>query len=138
MAKNFDEWFLSKQYKRKALDEELIKTKKTSDVCTAAVLNANSSLSRRFKAAFREDALTSGWTPRSDFDVMLFHDTKDDVVPVENFYAMSKFLKDNGIKTQEFVGEYSSETIKELGVTNHEVSALTFFLRIIEWVTANY
>ena len=138
VAKNFDEWFLSKQYKRKALDEELIKTKKTSDVCTAAVLNANSSLSRRFKAAFREDALTSGWTPRSDFDVMLFHDTKDDVVPVENFYAMSNFLKSHGIKTQEYVGEYSSETTKELGVTNHEVSALTFFLRIIEWVTANY
>ena len=69
---------------------------------------------------------------------MLFHDTKDDVVPVENFYAMSKFLKDNGIKTEEFVDEYSSETIKELGVTNHETSALTFFLRIIEWVTANY
>ena len=74
----------------------------------------------------------------SDYDVMLFHDTKDDVVPVENFYAMSKFLKNHGIKTEEFVGEYSSETIKELGVTNHETSALTFFLRIIEWVTANY
>ncbi len=138
VAKNFDEWFLSKQNKRKALDEELIKTKKTSNFCTSAVLDANSPLMRRFKAAFRVDALTSGWTPRSDFDVMLFHDTKDDVVPVENFYAMSKFLKDNGIKTQEFVGEYSSETIKELGVTNHETSALTFFLRIIEWVTANY
>jgi len=138
VAENFDEWFLSKQYKRKALDEELIKTKKTSDVCTAAVLNTNSSLSRRFKAAFSADALTSGWTPRSDFDVMLFHDTKDDVVPVDNFYAMSKFLKSHGIKTQEFVGEYSSETTKELGVSNHEVSALTFFLRIIEWITANY
>jgi len=138
VAANFDEWFLSKQYKRKALDEELIKTKKTSDVCTAAVLDANSPLSRRFKAAFSEDALTSGWTPRKDFDVMLFHDTKDDVVPVENFYAMSKFLKDHGIKTEEFVDEYSSETIKELGVTNHETSALTFFLRIIEWVRANY
>ena len=138
VAKNFDEWFLSKQYKRKALDEELIKTKKTSDFCTAAVLNTNSPLSRRFKAAFSVDALTSGWTPRSDFDVMLFHDTKDDVVPVDNFYAMSKFLKDHGIKTEEFVDEYSSETIKELGVTNHEVSALTFFLRIIEWITANY
>ena len=43
-----------------------------------------------------------------------------------------------GIKTEEFVGEYSSETIKELGVTNHETSALTFFLRIIEWMRANY
>jgi pimeloyl-ACP methyl ester carboxylesterase len=138
VAKNFDKWFLSKQYKRKALDEELIKTKKTKDICTKAVLNTNSSLSRRFKEAFSADALTSGWTPRSDFDVMLFHDTKDDVVPVENFYAMSKFLKDNGIKTEEFVGEYSSETIKELGVTNHETSALTFFLRIIEWMRANY
>ena len=138
VASNFDEWFLSKQYKRKALDEELIKTKKTSDFCTEAVLDANSPLSLKFKAAFSEDALTSGWTPRSDFDIMLFHDTKDDVVPVENFYAMSKFLKDHGIKTQEFVGEYSSEVIKELGVTNHETSALTFFLRIIEWVTANY
>ncbi len=138
VASHFDEWFLSKQNKRIALDEELIKTKKTSDICTKAVLNTNSSLSRRFKAAFSTDALTSGWTPRSDFDVMLFHDTKDDVVPVENFYAMSQFLKAHGIKTEEFVGEYSSETTKELGVSNHEVSALTFFLRIIEWIRANY
>lgn len=138
VAKNFDEWFLSKKNKRRALDEELIKTKKTSDICTEAVLNASTPMSRRFREAFSADALTSGWTPRSDFDVMLFHDTKDDVVPVDNFYAMSKFLKDHGIKTEEFVDEYSSETIKELGVTNHEVSALTFFLRIIEWITANY
>jgi pimeloyl-ACP methyl ester carboxylesterase len=138
VASHFDEWFLSKQNKRRALDEELIKTKKTSDICTDAVLNTNSSLSRRFKSAFSADALTSGWTPRKDFDVMLFHDTKDDVVPVENFYAMSKFLKDKGIKTEEFVGEYSSEATKEAGITNHEVSALTFFLRIIEWMRANY
>ena len=138
VAENFDEWFLSKKYKRKALDEELIKTKKTSDFCTEAVLDSSSPLSCRFKEAFSADALTSGWTPRSDFDVMLFHDTKDDVVPVENFYAMSKFLKAKGIKTEEFVGEYSSETIKELGVTNHETAAATFFLRIIEWMTANY
>jgi len=138
VAKNFDEWFLSKKNKRMALDEELIKTKKTSDFCTAAVLDASSPLSRRFKEAFSTDALTSGWTPRSDLDIMLFHDTKDDVVPVENFYAMSKFLKGHGIKTEEFVGEYSSQTTKEIGITNHEVSALTFFLRIIEWMTANY
>ena len=138
VAAHFDEWFLSKQYKRLALDEELIKTKKTSDFCTQAVMNGNSPLSRRFKSAFAEDALTSGWTPRSDLDVMLFHDTEDDVVPVENFYAMSQFLKASGIKTEEFVGEYSSQTTKELGVTNHEVSALTFFLRIIAWMRANY
>ena len=138
VAKNFDEWFLSKQNKRRALDEELIKTKKTSDLLTEAFLDASNPLSRRFRAAFSEDALTSGWTPRKDFDVMLFHDTKDDVVPVENFYAMSKFLKANGIKTEEFVGEYSAEATKEVGITNHEVSALTFFLRIVEWMTANY
>ena len=138
VAENFDEWFLSKQNKRRALDEELIKTKKTGEICTDAVLDTGSALSRRFKGAFTTDALTSGWTPRSDFDVMLFHDTKDDVVPVENFYAMSQFLKDHGIKTQEFVGEYSSETTKEAGISNHEASAITFFLRIIEWVRANY
>ena len=138
VAKNFDEWFLSKQNKRKALDEELIKTKKTSDLLTESFLDASNPLSRRFSAAFSVDALTSGWKPRSDFDVMLFHDTKDDVVPVENFYAMSKFLKANGIKTEEFVGEYSAEATKEVGITNHEVSALTFFLRIVEWMTANY
>ena len=138
VAKNFDEWFLSKQNKRKALDEELIKTKKTSDLLTESFLDASNPLSRRFSAAFSVDALTSGWTPRRDFDVMLFHDTKDDVVPVENFYAMSKFLKANGIKTEEFVGEYSAEATKEVGITNHEVSALTFFLRIVEWMTANY
>ena len=69
---------------------------------------------------------------------MLFHDTEDDVVPVENFYAMSKFLKEHGVKTEEFVDEYSSETIKELGVTNHETAAVSFFLEIIDWITANY
>ena len=138
VAKNFNNWFLSKKYKRMALDNELIKTRKTGEICTDAVLDTSSPLSRRFKEAFSADALTSGWTPRSDFDVMLFHDTKDDVVPVENFYAMSQFLKDHGIKTEEFVGEYSSEATKEAGISNHEVSAITFFLRIIEWVTANY
>ena len=138
VASNFDEWFLSKKYKRKALDEELINTKKTSDICTAAVLNTKSALSRKFKGAFSVDALTSGWTPRSDFDVMLYHDTEDDVVPVDNYYAMKQFLDDHHIKTEGFVGEYSSETIKEAGISNHETAAVTFFLRVIEWVKANY
>ena len=138
VAKNFDEWFLSKKNKRIPLDEQLIKTKKTSDICTDAVMDTNSPLSQKYKAAFSADALTSGWTPRSDFDIMLFHDTKDDVVPVENFYAMSQFLKDHGIKTEEFVGEYRSKEIKEAGVSNHEVSAAVFFLRVIAWVRANY
>lgn len=138
VAANFDDWFLSKKNKRKALDEELIKTKKVSELCTEAVCDGNSALMRRFKSAFSADALTSGWKPRSDFDIMLFHDTKDDVVPVENFYAMSQFLKANGIQPEEFVGEYSSETTKEAGITNHETSAITFFLRIIEWIRANY
>ena len=138
VAANFDDWFLSKKNKRKALDEELIKTKKVSELCTEAVCDGNSALMRRFKTAFSADALTSGWKPRSDFDIMLFHDTKDDVVPVENFYAMSQFLKANGIQPEEFVGEYSSETTKEAGITNHETSAITFFLRIIAWIRANY
>ena len=138
VAKNFDEWFLSKKYKRKALDEELIKTKKTSDICTDAVLNTNSALSLKFKEAFSKDALTSGWKPRSDFDIMLFHDTKDDVVPVDNYYAMKKFLDDNHIKTEGLVGDYSGEAKKSLGTTNHEASAATFFLKIIEWMTKNY
>ena len=138
VASNFDDWFLSKKNKRKALDEELIKTKKVSELCTEAVCDGNSALMRRFKTAFSADALTSGWKPLSDFNIMLFHDTKDDVVPVENFYAMSQFLKANGIQPEEFVGEYSSETTKEAGITNHETSAITFFLRIIEWIRANY
>lgn len=138
VASNFDEWFLSKKNKRKALDLELIKTNKTSDICTDAVLDTNSPLSLKFKEAFREDALTSGWTPRSDFDILLFHDTKDDVVPVENYHAMKKFLDDHHIKTEGLVDEYSSELIKEFGVTNHETAAATFFLKIAEWISENY
>ena len=138
VAKNFDQWFLSKQNKRIPLDEELIKTKQTSDFCTEAVLDSNSPLSQRFKEAFSQDALTSGWTPRSDFDIMLYHDTKDDVVPVANYYAMKKFLDDNNIKTEGFVGDYSGTAKEDLGTTNHEAAALTFFTRIIEWITKNY
>ena len=138
VASNFDDWFLSKQNKRKALDEELIKTKKTSDICTPAVLDTNSALSRKFKEAFSTDDLTSGWKPRSDFDIMLYHDTKDDVVPVDNYYAMKKFLDDNNIKTEGLVAEYSSEATKEAGISNHETAAATFFLKIIAWIRANY
>ena len=32
---------------------------------------------------------------------------------------MSKFLKANNMKTEEFVGEYSAEATKEAGITNH-------------------
>lgn len=138
VATNFNDWFLSKQYKRKALDEELIVTKETAKICTDDVLNINSTLSRRFKEAFSADALTSGWKPRSDLDVMLFHDTKDDVVPVDNFYAMRDFLKDNGIKTEELVDHYSGTAKEDLNVTNHEASAAVFFLKIIAWIRANY
>jgi pimeloyl-ACP methyl ester carboxylesterase len=138
VASNFDEWFLSKKYKRKALDEELIKTKKTGDFCTAAVLDIYSPLSQRFKTAFSDDALTSGWTPRSDFDIMLYHDTKDDVVPVDNYYAMKQFLDDHQIKTEGLVADYSGSAKESLGTTNHEASAATFFLKIIQWIRANY
>ena len=138
VAKNFDKWFLSKKYKRLALDEELIKTKKTSDIVTDAVIDPSSTLRHRFKEAFSQDALTSGWTPRKDFDIMLYHDTKDDVVPVENFYAMSQFLKDNGITTEEFIDEYSSELTKEIGFYNHETAAVSFFLKIVEWISDTY
>ncbi len=138
VAKNFDKWFLSKKYKRLALDEELIKTKKTSDIVTDAVLDPSSTLRHRFKEAFNQDALTSGWTPRKDFDIMLYHDTEDDVVPVENFYAMSQFLKDNGITTEEFIDEYSNELTKEIGFYNHETAAVSFFLKIIEWMSDTY
>jgi pimeloyl-ACP methyl ester carboxylesterase len=138
VAKNFDKWFLSKKYKRLALDEELIKTKKTSDIVTDAVLDPSSTLRHRFKEAFNQDALTSGWTPRKDFDIMLYHDTEDDVVPVENFYAMSQFLKDNGITTEEYIDEYSNELTKEIGFYNHETAAVSFFLKIIEWISDTY
>ena len=69
---------------------------------------------------------------------MLFHDTKDDVVPVENFYAMRDFLKDNGIKTEELVDHYSGTAKEDLNVTNHEASAAVFFLKVIAWIRANY
>jgi hypothetical protein len=118
--------------------EELINTKKTSDFCTEAVLDANSPLSLRFKEAFSKDALTSGWKPRSDFDIMLYHDTKDDVVPVDNYYVMKQFLDDNYIQTEGLVGDCSGTAKEDLGTTNHEASAATFFVKIIEWIKANY
>ena len=40
--------------------------------------------------------------------------------------------------TKYYFNEYSSETIKEAGISNHETSALTFFLKIVEWIRANY
>ena len=57
---------------------------------------------------------------------------------MENYYAMKQFLDDNHIKTEGFVGDYSGEAKESLGTTNHEASAATFFLKIIEWIGENY
>ena len=51
---------------------------------------------------------------------------------------MKKFLDDHQIKTEGLVGDYSGEAKEELGTTNHEASAAYFFLKIVEWVRANY
>ena len=120
VASNFDDWFLSKKYKRKALDD-LIKAQTVSDLCTDAILDTSSPLARRFREAFSRETLTSGWTPRSDFDVLLMHNELDDVVPVENFYALAQFLKDNGVKVETASAKYQSDM-----PTGHEEGGVRF------------
>ncbi|MBP3787318.1 MAG: hypothetical protein ILA22_04180 [Prevotella sp.] len=69
---------------------------------------------------------------------MLCHDTKDDVVPVDNYYAMKQFLDDHQITTEGLVGDFSGDAKESLGTTNHEASAAYFFLKILERIKANY
>lgn len=91
LLSKIDEWFFSKRYTREELDANL-GTLAMTDFFSPDILNIQSELSKRFLEVMEYDNLCKGWTPRSDEPVYLFHNTKDDAVPVVNTENLHRFL----------------------------------------------
>lgn len=96
LLSHIDDWILSKRYTRQEIDE-MIGTLSFSEYSADELLDTSSVLSLRFNQAFDEDNICSGWTPRGDEKIMLFHSTKDITVPVANTQNMYDFLIANGV-----------------------------------------
>lgn len=137
MANHFEEWFLSKKYNLNAI-ERFMDITKCSDFLAPDVLVSDSRKGRDFLEVFDKDNLSGGWTPRSDFDVTVYHDIHDDVVPVENSRTLVRFLEENGVKVEESVIDHSTGMGDTFGQTNHQRAAIGFVLMVTNWVSDNY
>ncbi|MBO4498996.1 MAG: hypothetical protein J5732_01935 [Bacteroidaceae bacterium] len=136
-AENFEEWFLSKKYDGDTI-EQFMGTTKCSDFIAPAVLDRSTVIGNDFLTAFAHDNLSKDWSPRSDFDVTIYHDINDDAVPVENSRTLIKFLKENGVKVEDIIADHSTGAGDTFGQTNHQRAALGFVLLVTNWISANY
>lgn len=125
-----DEYILSKNYTRSEIDEA-IGLATISDICTSAVTDFSSSIAQRFLTVMEQDNLCTGWTPRTDEQIILVHHTKDTTVPVVNASKLYQFLKAQGVQNVTYyVGDFGS--IK--GKPAHESGASIMAMRFINKV----
>lgn len=96
-ASRIDTYLLSKNYSLNTVDNKLANSEVITDWLTPTMCNFDSDLSKKFMAAFEDDNLASGWTPRSDERIILVQSTVDEAVPVENTEKLADFLQANGL-----------------------------------------
>ncbi len=126
---HIDEWILSKQYTLDEIDS-MIGPLTVDQYTTETMRDTTSSLSRTMMAALDLDNLCKGWTPRSDEKILLFHSSRDEIVPVANTYNMYNFLIGRGLSSDNV--ELDIENIGPAGGTPaHENAALTFLLKAV-------
>ena len=93
---NWEDWILSKNYTTSEIDSK-IKTAYSSDVTISDILDDSivaetGTASAAIMSVAKSYSLTSGWTPPSGTQIILFHSTEDDTVPYANFGTMTDFL----------------------------------------------
>ena len=127
---HIDEWMLSKRYTREQIDS-LVGSLRVSDYVTPTMLDTASALSQRFLEAMRVDNLCQGWTPRGNERIVLFHNTQDITVPVENTENMYHYLVDHGVSNVTLdVADYGSSDF----LPAHESGALYFIMHMRDLV----
>lgn len=105
---NIDEWVVSKKYTREEIDA-FVGTLSMSKFATPAMLDLESSISKKFMAALENGNLCKGWTPRKDENIILVHHTEDITVPVENTQNLYAFLKEQGVENVRlYVGDFGT------------------------------
>ena len=135
LAETFQELILSKEKSQKELDELL--SHDVTEWGTPAVLDLTSPMGQAFLAAFAADNLASGWTPRAGEDIVIYHNTQDDAVPVEAARQLVEFLTAKGVKVENLIDDYGGGNILTGGP--HESAGFDFFLRVfMGWMSKTY
>lgn len=94
---HIDSWIYSKRYTREEIDAK-VGSLSIYQYSTPAMTDTTSALARRFFQVFENDNLCSGWQPRGNERVMIFHNTKDITVPVATSYRLHDFLTSQGVQ----------------------------------------
>ena len=90
-------YLLSKDYKRPEIEEALGVTK-VADMFQPVMFDFDSDISKKLMAAFENDNLCQGWTPRGTERISLVHNKLDGCVPYANATKMVDFFKQQGFK----------------------------------------
>lgn len=90
-------YLLSKDYKRPEIEEALGVTK-VADMFQPVMFDFDSDISKKLMAAFENDNLCQGWTPRGNERISLVHNKLDGCVPYANATKIVDFFKQQGFK----------------------------------------
>lgn len=90
-------YLLSKNYHRAEIEQHLGYTKFT-DMFYPVMFDFGSDISKKLMAAFENDNLCKGWTPRKTERITLVHNELDGCVPYANATNMADFLEKQGFK----------------------------------------
>lgn len=90
-------YLLSKDYKRPEI-EEALGVNKVADMFQPVMFDFDNDISKKLMAAFEEDNLCQGWTPRGTERITLVHNEMDGCVPYANATKMADFFEQHGFK----------------------------------------
>lgn len=124
---NINEWILSKRYTREEIDAK-VGSLAFAEYVTPTMTDTTTRTAQRYLAAMDQDNLCQGWLPREDENILLFHNTQDITVPVENTSNLHHFLLANG--AQHVVLDTANYGSTDL-VPAHEAGAIFFMIRCV-------
>lgn len=95
LLSHWEEWIVSKKYD---IDEvcKLMGTYDITKILHKDAMDSTTTQNKLLISAFERNSLTRVWKPTGKNKIILFHSTKDDVVPLENTTALVKLLKESG------------------------------------------
>lgn len=132
LLSHIDEWFYSKKYSIGQLDH-LMGDIPVSDFLSEEMQDLETPTAKKFMAAFQQDNLCTGWTPRKNEHITLVHNKSDQTVPLTNTEFFFAFAHDEqGLSNVNLeVKDWGSM----FGQPAHETGAILFALTCVNRIS---
>ena len=103
LAKNIDEWFLSKKFTSDEIDQKMKSAglKTLEDSFSDELLDETTEMAKKVTSALDTVNLTKGWTPNKNDRIYLYYSEADTLVPPVNGVDMIQFLEAKGFAIEE-------------------------------------